>query len=376
LEPCGIYHIPRDDIKRTPETNHVIARTAGAHRKYYYRRYEGGSWSPWEQIKLDIEDNPVIPVVWNDRLFLFWLRILKQSKMTLPDPPKPGTKLKDLDASKVVESDVPPVIVQAVLCWSEYYATKWQPTKTSDVNELGTFALKDFDRSTLQLYGWEENSAIRLVIFDDASYLWTTFLLYNTHSMPVHQKDVPINWDDKGKQWKDTHLRYLSTAGNTFETGYFENWKKSSPPDFTRNVLKSQIRDRAIEPHNYLIQLDPWDTPFFYEDRHHVFYVTTTEQPVWIADYRKYGIALSVALTQATKIHPLVFKAGPEVQPKPKPWVDNEPSGPNGVDSALMTRFVTEDAYIHQGIDTAAVVMYDNHQIGPSGAIMNFQHKE
>ena len=24
--------------------------------------------------------------------------------------------------------------VQAVLCWSEYYNGKWQPTKTSDIN--------------------------------------------------------------------------------------------------------------------------------------------------------------------------------------------------------------------------------------------------
>ena len=78
LEPCGIYYVARDDSQGTGEIDHVVARTAGAHRKYYYRRYEYGSWTPWEQIKLDIEDNPVIPVVWNDRLLLFWLRIIKE----------------------------------------------------------------------------------------------------------------------------------------------------------------------------------------------------------------------------------------------------------------------------------------------------------
>ena len=87
MEPCGIYHVPATDGKRTAEINHVVARTAGAHRKYYYRRYEGGSWTPWEQIKLDIEDNPVIPVVWKDRLFLFWLRILKKGPATVDKPP-------------------------------------------------------------------------------------------------------------------------------------------------------------------------------------------------------------------------------------------------------------------------------------------------
>ena len=68
---------------RTGEIDHVIARTAGAHRKYYYRRYEYGYWTAWEQIKLDIEDNPVLPVVWKGRLLLFWLRILKQAPLNL-----------------------------------------------------------------------------------------------------------------------------------------------------------------------------------------------------------------------------------------------------------------------------------------------------
>ena len=87
LEPCGIYYIPADQASGTGEVAHVVARTAGAHRKYYYRRYEYGYWTPWEQIKLDIEDNPVIPVVWNDRLLLFWLRILRKGPDAAKRPP-------------------------------------------------------------------------------------------------------------------------------------------------------------------------------------------------------------------------------------------------------------------------------------------------
>ena len=78
LEPCGI-HFVEGDTGTADDIAHVVARTAGANRKYFYRRYEDGLWPPWEQIKLDIEDNPVIPVVWKDRLFLFWLKILKQA---------------------------------------------------------------------------------------------------------------------------------------------------------------------------------------------------------------------------------------------------------------------------------------------------------
>src|SRR5260370_2818448 len=49
LEPCGIYRVEGDPVLGTPDIDHVIARTAGAHRKNYYRRNEGGSWTPWEQ---------------------------------------------------------------------------------------------------------------------------------------------------------------------------------------------------------------------------------------------------------------------------------------------------------------------------------------
>ena len=54
LEPCSIYFAENnegigDDIC------HVVARTSGAKRKYYYRRREYGYWTPWEQIKVEIE---------------------------------------------------------------------------------------------------------------------------------------------------------------------------------------------------------------------------------------------------------------------------------------------------------------------------------
>jgi len=86
LEPCGMYL--EENVGGTgAETVHTVARSSGAHRKYFYRRLEFGYWTPWEQINLDIEDNPVLPVIWNNRLLLFWLRIMKQAPLALPDTP-------------------------------------------------------------------------------------------------------------------------------------------------------------------------------------------------------------------------------------------------------------------------------------------------
>ena len=73
LDPCGLYYQPADAGQR--RRSRRSPGPAGAHRKYYYRRLQDGAWTPWEEIKLSIEDNPVIPYVWNGRLLLFWLQL-------------------------------------------------------------------------------------------------------------------------------------------------------------------------------------------------------------------------------------------------------------------------------------------------------------
>jgi hypothetical protein len=114
LEPCGIHYVPATQATRTGEVAHVVARTVGAHRKYFYRRYEYGYWTPWEQIKSDIEDNPVIPVVWNDRLFLFWLRVLKQGSDNVQTPFSNQGDLNSLKTSDI-NSTPPRQAVKMVL---------------------------------------------------------------------------------------------------------------------------------------------------------------------------------------------------------------------------------------------------------------------
>jgi hypothetical protein len=171
LEPCGIHCVPAGPGS-SDETMHVVARTSGAKRKYHYRRYELGTWTTWEDVKLDIEDNPVVPVVWEDRLLLVWLRLLKK---TVPDPSSPPTPpsssahkdeksitnltLTDVHSqSQTQAAQQSRVTVQAVVCWSEYVDGKWQPTKTSDVDmpttigQFDTIGAGTFHRSRLRLH--------------------------------------------------------------------------------------------------------------------------------------------------------------------------------------------------------------------------------
>ncbi|MBF6650643.1 neuraminidase-like domain-containing protein [Methylobacter sp. BlB1] len=389
LEPCGIHYV-ENDVETSDDIAHVVARTSGGNRKYFYRRREGGYWTPWEHIKLDIEDNPVIPVVWKGRLFLFWLRIIKQtppntdSQAATPapkkDPNDPKSREKNFsemslsEAKGAAKEDAKRNItlkVQAVLCWSEYYNGKWQPTKTSDVNrptELGSFPVAGenaFNRSNLWLRVFEDNAGeLRIFIRGEGS---GSFLLYNTHSLPIQEEDTPIAFGLSGE-----HQRRLSTENDVLAISY----DKFQPgvgmaPDFSHDVLKTQIYgDQTIEPRHSV--KSPRDTPFFYEDRHHVFFVSTTEQPLAIPKWIGY-IPITFRSKLDLTIPPLVLEKVSVVTDLLGPKI----SGRNMevVNTAQIERFVSEDAYIKKSISTAGTILFGGTELGATGNRNTFQKR-
>jgi hypothetical protein len=380
LEPCGIHHSPADPQQRTGEVNHVVARTAGASRKYYYRRREYGYWTPWEQIKLDIEENPVIPVVWDGRLLLFWLRVLKQTPVDPNDLPVEnvsgasisGLSLAEIQANaKSFAQSNSKVRVQAVLCWSEYYNGKWQPAKTSDISrpeELDTFdAAGDnaFDRSKLRLTAFEAGDALGIRISGQGG---GSFFMYNTHSLPLRQGDAfpLLNLSIPRPN------RNIGLSGDSLILTYSDGLLHFNPDGvltgqpIERKVLDSPSADRATESRH--TQPDPWDAPFFYEDSRHVFYVTTAEEQVRVASHPGYG-SIPGFVEREPHIPSMVFEV--EERPGPRFWGDGDPVGPDMgvVNPDPMRRLISEDANIHRGIGSPAAVKFGDALIGPSGAM-------
>src|SRR5271166_5190782 len=238
LEPCGLYYNPA--AGDTNETSYVVARSAGAHRKYYFRQFQYKSWTPWTEIPIDCEDMPITPIVWQGRLLLFWLKL---NKTTTPQPGKPSTPLADnnntssaptvtnlslddfqtfgLAAASVQQQNN--ISISAVLCWSEFYNGKWQPQKSSNVNSpafLGsgydTSGKFSFDaiRSLVTIVPASVTSvyptrfwtgSVRSTLPPDALILAISapsepglpgtfggFVMYNTHSLPVRWDDIKL----------------------------------------------------------------------------------------------------------------------------------------------------------------------------------------
>ena len=364
LEPCAIHYV-ENEPGTTDDIAYVVARTTGANRSYYWRRREYGYWTPWEAVKLGIEDNPVLPVLWKNRLFLFWLKIL-----TLPNlaPPQPFKDQTSKDLTKVQTGDInntpAPLTVSAMLCWSEYYNGAWQPVKTSDPERptgLGSFPAAGFDRSALVMAAVKDGDGIRIVISGQGG---SSFLLYNTHSLPVRQEDAP-SWSQLPIPWRVLHtgdgklavdyvLPLLSIAGLT------EIWATVS-----RSVLENPIGATTVQPRHDLDNTK--DAPFFYSDSRHVFYVSTSQRPVTVAEWQQY--APPPPQPPPPDIHiPLILVQQPELRPKP---IDPVAIGHNvGISNpAPVEHFLTEDAYISKAIATLGTVAFNGIQIGAAGSL-------
>jgi hypothetical protein len=375
LEPCGLYYQP--GTSDTNEASYVVARTAGAHRKYYFRELQNGSWTPWAEVKIDCEDMPLTPIVWNSRLFLFWLRVLK------PTAPQPiaanthlatsgvtsGSNINDVSLDDIQSFGKSGVqvqkqngtTVQAVLCWSEYYNGKWQPTKTSEINRpvtIGNFTASgpgsfDVDRNLVQIVPVQCTGLSYSMLFDPYVNLpdipintlilaistpgnpfptdgtLPGFVLYNTHSLPVRLEDIPVQSgipDDNLGRYIDVPCPYRAlspiqsyTGGNdsdTFWIDYFDtiyNYVVDNPI-YSSAPLTFNWMPRFVDTQPGLA--DAWFAPFFYEDRRNLFYVTTSENVVTIDDSDSFGVAFggSRQAHLAQRIAPIEFKQGAPIR--------------------------------------------------------------
>ncbi len=94
------------------EALHVIARTRGAPRVYYYRRWEDqATWTPWRKIDCGMEGDHILPVMYNRRLLVFWLSFEEVGDTS----DESGSQWYELRLS-----------------WSEHRDGAWTPRRVSD----------------------------------------------------------------------------------------------------------------------------------------------------------------------------------------------------------------------------------------------------
>ena len=160
LEIVGCYLEEASMATTDDDVLHLVGRTNGKTRQYWYRRRELGSWTPWEKIPLDIEGDLVLPVMWRGQLFLFWWTVVQK-----PQDGKQDTSDKEFADQKWKPRSR--TNVELTLNWGELYQGKWTSPKSTNMRRpLVIRDLLDYHPEELLLFSRTEQppgSSERLV---------------------------------------------------------------------------------------------------------------------------------------------------------------------------------------------------------------------
>ncbi len=162
---------------------HVIGRTHSQPHKYFYRRYLNDSWTPWEPVTAEISGDHLAPVVWRDRLYLFWVTFVvkpeepnihaqstgNNGKLNSVFSQKNGKELvaysvgnqkpiTEMTLSEISASALSArggFTVEAHLNWSEYLQGEWSTRETggsADGSPVVINGQASFDPSSVFIY--------------------------------------------------------------------------------------------------------------------------------------------------------------------------------------------------------------------------------
>lgn len=196
-EVVGLYHEiddpdPRDDAPPR-ERLHVIARTKSDPTVYYHRYldYRDDEWTPWTKVEVDINGEHVQPVVYNRKLYLFWLVFLEKPQKTHKQPAAQPS-------NEPTSSPEPAKQIEIQLAWTEQKDGGWTP--------------KSLSREKL-IHPWERP-------------------LHSYHLRPRYKQDTNLLWLDV----------YISTSEEFNNTKFYDAFTG------LRNFLTSHRFDEAGRP--------------------------------------------------------------------------------------------------------------------------------
>jgi hypothetical protein len=322
LEPCGIHVDTRETAgDATDDVMHVIARSSGANRNYHYRRREPSGWTPWEPVKLDVEDNPVLPVRWKGRLYLFWLKVIQEAG----EATTPSWSSGRLDSAVVGKPADPTHRVKAMLCWSEFARGRWGPTRTSSTERAVTLGTA-FTAPTGSNPFRREQYRLRVALRPDALDVWietlpgtglpSTFLdhgyrLYNSFADPdvldrttlydyfFWRLGITPNrnvWVEDPRTSSALRVAYLPNGGTRF----------SAPNEHALFRRIDGFSGSAVAPAYDVTATWNRTAPFFYKDAKYAFYISPVSvAPVGFVPWKSYQSGKSIFQIADRSIKPV-----------------------------------------------------------------------
>ena len=229
LEVCGIYRQQEDLNEYNAgyefDVWHVVARTKSSPRVYYYRTYDVNynQWSPWEKIEVELDGEQIVPVVYNHRLYIFWLQFVeKEMKPTkLPAAQATDDYSENQETLKYYEIQ---------LLWTQRKGGSWMPKRISKQKLIHpwrrptrSYTLRPFfEDSTKDLFldiylstskeFNKDNQNLRFDLYPDNNALKTS-CSYNETFSPWHSSSFVFDGDVRDVLFKNVagSFKYVQT---------------------------------------------------------------------------------------------------------------------------------------------------------------------
>jgi len=269
---------------------HVFARTYADPQRYYYRKRSSLLvWTAWKKMDIEIDDKILLPVIYNQRMYIFWPVFFEKAKTPT-----------DLNANSEPEK-----YYEIKFAWSEYKNNMWSP-KTISANyiehDFNKDILIDKDRFygsitvnkeneliinfgnsfsyegsslksiTLRLFMKFDLSKKQLEVIQDYKYnILNVMKESNVLGMKAHILDNPL----KVRLGKD--VEYPTDENGVPIGGYRQGWTwDGASQRHEVALLDNEISYNLSLPHQYPYFIS--QSPFFFEDELNTFLVVPNEE--------------------------------------------------------------------------------------------------
>jgi hypothetical protein len=409
LEIMAMYLDNRDDP--AINTLHVVGRTFSEPHKFFHRQFVNEMWTPWETITADVKGDHVAPVVWRNRLYLFWVTFHEQTDPSQGLHPKSkfgaishtaitqgssysslvtssnaslvkgeDTSTKNLTEVSAADlaSDVRAAstgrIVEAHLHWSEYVGGDWSTSESGSVDfPLRALIAGPLDRSSVFLHVSKvpapdgEEGGIEIHLGGSVNQ---AFFLASRNSVPVRadrqgQPAMPLS------QSGSSAGRYMGEGALTvtlrrhIET---EDGKTPASVPETLPILQAGgsylviPTDNAVAANDNL-EIGSLAAPVFYQDALDTFFIEPSVTETTVEEWQEWVIHTSVPdeetrIPDSDALRAFVAQAGDlvPVDPSDPIWGDPDPRS--------TYRVKTHEDWL---ANPSSVLQFGSELIGPNG---------
>ncbi|SLK00937.1 neuraminidase-like domain-containing protein [Arthrobacter sp. P2b] len=381
-----------DKTDPAKNTLHVIGRTHAEPHKYFYRRYVHRIWTAWEPITADVEGDHLAPIVWRDRLYIFWVTFLEKPKQTGGEART--IKVEDPVSVAAAESEL-----EAQLHWSEYLQGEWTTRESGPLNppDMQRLKARSTDPRTVFVHVSKEpyeNGEERGVYVHLSGPFNQAFYLAGRNSIPVKAtfSSAPAN------PYSASTVNATQYAGSgrlkvTFNRRITTGQSGSSPSPETPSILDQNAGSYTILPCNNnitfgapdvgsiaasdpaavkasiesgLAEIASLSKPLFYQDNRHTLFVepnvierTIEEWQEWIT--RSPQPERGWTDSQWWKEIPVKAEIPRKLPAGPgnPPWFDR-------IDPASLVKVRTGEDWL---VNPATVLMFGGELVGPGGRV-------